>query len=245
MSDFEQELENGEYEPEEELEDPFLGDILGEAEEEEELEDPFLGDILGGLLGEAEEEQEEELEDPFLGDIVGALPGIVSTIGGLFGGDGEMENLAEQALETENEDEAEAFIGALVPMATKLLPKLVPMAKKFIPKLLPKVAKGVNRVVPNLIKNVAKIGNKLRKSPRHRGKVRTLPAIVKRTVKTVGKAVAAGKPVTPVQAGKILKAHARHVWKRPALTKKVAVHCHRVAHRCRCAYARPVRVSVC
>src|SRR5713226_5292977 len=94
------ELENGEYELEEEQEDPFLGDILGgltgesEEEMEEELEDPFLGDILGGLMGETEEEMEEELEDPFLGDIVGAIPGI---LGGLFGGDGEMENLAESA----------------------------------------------------------------------------------------------------------------------------------------------------
>jgi len=242
MKDLDYELENGELELEEELEDPFLGDILGEAEEEEELEDPFLGDILGGLLGEAEEEQEEELEDPFLGDIVGALPGIV---GGLFGGDGEMENLAEQALETENEDEAEAFIGALIPMATKLLPKLLPMGKKAISKLLPRVMKGVNKVVPNLIKNVAKMGNKLRKSPKHRGKVRTLPAIVQKTIQTVGKAAAAGRPVTPAQAGKVLRAHAQQVWKNPRLTKKYATHCHRVAHRCRCAHGRPgVRVSV-
>ena len=213
----------------------------GELELEEELEDPFLGDILGGLLGESEEEFEEELEDPFLGDIVGAIPGIV---GGLFGGDGEMENLAESALEAENEDEAEAFIGALIPMAASLLPKLLPMGKKLLPKLLPKAMKGVRRVVPGLIKKVANIGNKLRKSPKHRGKVRTLPAIVKKTIKTVGKAAAMGKPVTPVQAGKILNAHAKQIWKRPAVTKKYAVHCHRVARRCRCGQMRS-RVPVC
>lgn len=262
MSDLEYELENGK--PEEELEDPFLGDILGESEEEqeEELEDPFLGDILGGLLGEAEQEEEEEQEDPFLpflaplvAPLAGALPGILAgalpgLLGGLFGGDGEMENLAEQALETENEDEAEAFFGALVPTATKRLPRALlggcsaRWGKAGCPKVLRRVMQDVNKVEPNLIKNVAKIGNKLFKSPKHRGKVRTLPAIVNAAVKTIGKTVATGKPVTPAHAGKILYGKAAQVWRRPALTKKLAARCHRVAHGCQCAHARQVRVSV-
>ena len=161
-----------------------------------------------------------------------------------------MENLAEQAIETEDEDEAEAFIGALVPMATRNLPKALlggcsaKWGKSGCPKVLRKVMNGVNRLEPNLIKNVAKIGNKLIKSPKHRGKVRTLPAIVKNTVQTIIKAVAAGNPVTPVQAGKVLKAHARQMWRRAGVTRKVTAHCHRAAHRCRCAHARPVRVSL-
>ena len=239
---------NGEptqFEPELELEDPFLGDIIGGlfGETEAEYEDPFLGDILGGLFGETE----AEYEDPFLGDILGGLfgeteaeyeepflgdilPGVGDILGGLMGEAEEMELLAEAATQAESEAEAEGFIGALVPLAAKFLPKLLPIAKN----LLPKALSAARRVTPNLIKNVTRLGRKMRKHPRTRPLVRTLPTIVRNTVKTVGKAAAAGKPVTPAAAVKTMAHHAQRILRSPARRRACIVRTPRLAHRCRC-----------
>ncbi len=206
------------YLGEEELEDPFLGDILGGlfGETEEEYEDPFLGDILGGLIGETEEE--EESGDPFLGDI----------LGGLLGEAGDMELLGEAAAEAETEEEADGFFGALIPLATSLLPKILPVAKK----LLPKALGAAKKVAPQLIRGVSKIGSKLFKSPKTRPLVRTLPTIARNTVRSIAQQAVAGRPVTPVTAAKTLQAHARRVLKSPQRRRATAVRCRRMARRC-------------
>ena len=93
-----------------------------------------------------------------------------------------MEHLGHAAAETESEAEAEAFIGALVPLAAQLLPKVAPM---------------VMRNAPQLIRGVTRVARTLRRNPRTRPLVRTLPTVVRRTVADMARQANAGRPPTP------------------------------------------------
>ncbi|GET43680.1 hypothetical protein [Microseira wollei] len=141
---FEYELETGhdreaecefasEYESEEFF--PLLAPLLAKAA-------PMAIKAIGGLISNARRKRQREFEfesegeyegDPFIANLLRGL-------GGAMLGEGEfesefefesapmteyeivMENLAYRAAHSESEAEAEAFLGALVPMAARLIP---------------------------------------------------------------------------------------------------------------------------
>ena len=139
-----------------------------------------LGRSLGGTLGrhlssrlpqrELELEEEGEWE--------------VNPIRRIYP-DALMEHLGHAAAEAESEAEAEAFIGALVPLAARLLPR---------------AASSILRVAPSLIRGAAGAARALRRNPATRQLVRTLPTVVRRTTASLARQAAQGRPVTPRRA---------------------------------------------
>ncbi len=103
--------------------------------------------------------------------------------------DALMEHLGHAAAEAESEEEAEAFIGALVPLAARLLPR---------------AASSVMRVAPNLIRGAAGAARALRRNPATRQLVRTLPTVVRQTTANLARQAAQGRPITPQGAVRTL-----------------------------------------
>jgi hypothetical protein len=100
-----------------------------------------------------------------------------------------MAHLAHQATQTESEAEAEAFIGALVPLASAILPRIAPL---------------VARAMPGLARGVMSVTRTLRSNPATRQLVRTVPTIVQRTTANIAQQSAQGRPVTPQTAVRAL-----------------------------------------
>lgn len=103
--------------------------------------------------------------------------------------DALMEHLGHAAAEAESEEEAEAFIGALVPLAARLIPR---------------AASAVMRVAPNLIRGVAGAARTLRANPATRQLVRALPTVVRQTTANLARQAQQGRPVTPQAAVRTL-----------------------------------------
>ena len=188
----------GEFETEDEFESEFESEDEDEDESEFEAEDEdedFLGAIggigkvLGGLLGgagdgeyevefefeveaETEEEAEEEYEDE----------AFVNPVRRIYPDAELMAHLSTRAAQTSSEAEAEAFLGALVPIASKLIPR----------------AAGVlARNAPALIRGTSALGRRLRRSPTTRKYVTAMPVILQRTAQSLADQAASGRPVTP------------------------------------------------
>jgi hypothetical protein len=134
--------------------------------------------LLGGLLPQSEFEEEFEWE----------MEGELNPIRRVYP-DALMEHLAHRATAAESEAEAEAFIGALVPLAARLLPRVAPT---------------IMRAAPGLIRGVAGVTRTLRRSPTTRPLVRTIPTIVRRTAANIAQQTARGQPVTPQTAVRTL-----------------------------------------
>jgi hypothetical protein len=109
---------------------------------------------------------------------------------------GLMEHVGHLAAETEDEDEAEAFIGSLVPLAAKAAPALL-------------------RAAPHLTRAVSTVGRQLRANPSTRPLVRVLPSIVQRTAHTVNRQAAAGHRITPHRAVRTLARHTARTLSNP------------------------------
>lgn len=94
-----------------------------------------------------------------------------------------MERLGREAAAAESEDEAEAFLGALVPLAAQAVPQ---------------AASSLARAAPQLISGVAHVGRVLRGNPATRGLVRVLPAVTRRTAADIARqASSQASPPTP------------------------------------------------
>lgn len=147
-----------------------------------------LGRDLGATLGRhvsgwlPQREFEGEWEYEFEGE------GEVNPIRRVYP-DALMEHLGHAAAEAESEEEAEAFIGALVPLAARLIPQ---------------AASAVMRVAPNLIRGVAGAARTLRANPATRQLVRTLPTVVRQTTANLARQAQQGRPVTPQAAVRTL-----------------------------------------
>ncbi len=96
-----------------------------------------------------------------------------------------MEHLGHAAAQAESEAEAEAFIGALVPLAAQLIPRAAP---------------AILRNAPQLVRGLANATRTLRRTPATRPLVRTLPTVMRRTAMTMARQQAQGRPVTPPRA---------------------------------------------
>lgn len=142
-----------------------------------------------------------------------------------------MEHLAYQAAQSESEAEAEAFLGALVPMAARLIPS---------------AAKAVSSVMPSLIQGVSKMGRALYNSPTTRKLLQTAPTVLKGTVRTLARQVEQGKPLDSTTAIRALAGNVANVMDNPKKVKAVMTKSHRAQHqakakmngrKCRSAYA--------
>ncbi|MGH8906824.1 MAG: hypothetical protein ACRD0K_09995 [Egibacteraceae bacterium] len=99
--------------------------------------------------------------------------------------DALMEHLGHAASVTDSEEEADAFLGALVPLAMRLGPSLV-------------------KAAPQLIRGVAGLTKVLRASPSTRPLIRAVPTIVQRTASGLARQAESGRPATPQQAARLL-----------------------------------------
>jgi hypothetical protein len=197
----------GEFETEDEseleLEDEFETETEteNEAEMEDEFEDEaFLGALggiartVGGLLGEGEEESEYETEAEFEFEfeVEAELEGeaedefededeaFVNPVKRIYRDAELMAHLAGNAAAAEGEEEAEAFIGALVPIAARLIPRAAAL---------------VSRNAPALIRGATRIVRRLRRDPATRRLVRAMPVVLQRTAQSLADQAASGRPI--------------------------------------------------
>ena len=187
-------LGEGEYEDEYEAEDEdeaffgplakiagsLLGEGEGEYEGEYETEEEYEYEFEFEAEAEAEMEAEGELEDEFEAEMEEEAEGFVNPVRRVYRDAELMAHFAAQAAQTESEAEAEAFIGALVPMAAKLIPR---------------AAKLISANGPTLIKGATKIMRQLRRNPRTRRLVKALPVVLQRTAQSLADQAANGQPI--------------------------------------------------
>jgi hypothetical protein len=218
--EFESELE-GEFEGEfeSELEGEFESELEGEGEFEGE---GFLGDVVGGLLGESEFEGEFESESEFEG------PNPVNRIYP----DAMMEHMGLAAMEAESEFEAAEHFLPLIPMvASKLLPLAAKALPKIAGKLLPRIARTITRATPRLTRSVSHLTRALHRNPQTRHLVRVVPSVARRTVASIVKRAARGRPVSPATATRILARQRRHVLGNPKIRRLALRRSRHMDHR--------------
>jgi len=208
-----------EAEAEEEFEEELESELGGhaEAEEEFELEDEFeeeqfdgLSRALGGYLArgsEGESEGEEEAEFDFEAEAEAAYEaeeeaeGFVNPVRRIYRDAELMAHLSNSAAQTESEAEAEAFLGALVPIAARLIPRATQL---------------LLRNAPTLIRGVSGLGRQLRRDPATRRFITAIPVILQRTAQSLADQAAAGRPVSADTVIQTLTTVASRVLGRPA-----------------------------
>lgn len=131
---------------------------------------------------EFEGEGEFEFEGEFEGEFEASPRGRISP-------PALMRRLAREAERARSEDEAEAFIGALVPLAAQAVGRAAP---------------ALMRVAPRLISGLSQAASAMRRDPRTRPLVRQLPAVAQRTAASIAHSASRGRPVTPRSATRSL-----------------------------------------
>jgi hypothetical protein len=125
--------------------------------------------------------------------------------------DAMMEHMAHAAAEAANAQEAaEQFFPLIGLAAAKLLPlaaKAIPMAAKALPKIM--------KVAPKLTRAVSNVTRTLYRSPQTRPLVRTVPTIARRTMTSLARQAAQGRPVTPQRAVRMLAAQTNRMLSSP------------------------------
>ncbi|MGO9558308.1 MAG: hypothetical protein ACLPQS_09705 [Acidimicrobiales bacterium] len=192
-----------EFEDEFELED----------EDEFELEDEFEDELEDELELEFEDEGEFESEY-FVNPIRRVYPDA----------EGLMAHLGKAAAEAEYEDEAEAFLPLLMPLASSRIPRHAPAVMKAAP--------HVTRPLNTLVR-------KLRKTPQGRRLVRTVPTIVDKTARSLAAQSRRGRRITPSRARRTLARQADAVLcdpvaRRAALRRSKRSDSRYHRHDCRC-----------
>jgi hypothetical protein len=215
----------GEFELEGELEG--LGELEGEFEHEFEFEwgetpAPWQNGVVRAAdraILESEHEFESESESEFEFEHEGL--GEISPVTRIYP-DAMMEHLAHSAMEAESEHEAAEGFLPLIPMIAS---KLLPIAAKALPRLagkvLPRVARAVSRVTPNLTRSVGQLTRTLYRNPQTRPLLRAVPSIARRAVTSIARHAAAGRPVTPRRAVRILARQNHGVLSNPRLVNRV------------------------
>ena len=187
-------LGEGEEEYEDEYEDEFededeaflgglasiAGSLLGEGEGEGEYESEDEYEFEFEAEAEAELEAEGELEDEFEAEMEEEAEGFVNPVRRIYRDAELMAHFASQAAMTESESEAEAFIGALVPLAAKLIPR---------------AAAIISHNGPTLVKGAAKLARQFRRSPQGRRLVKAIPVVLQRTAQSLADQAANGQTI--------------------------------------------------
>jgi hypothetical protein len=197
-----------EFEDEGEFEDEF--------EDESDREDEaFLGGIaqaLGGLLGEGEYEDEFEGEFEFEAEAEAEEEGededeaFVNPIRRIYPDAELMAHLSAQAARSESEEEAEAFIGALIPLAARLIPRAATL---------------IHRNAPTLIRGATRLAGQLRRQPRTRRLLSTLPVVLQRTAQSLSDQAASGRAINPASVLDTLGTIAQRLLSDPADCRRV------------------------
>lgn len=147
---------------------------------------PGLAAQLGAMAGSrlnsklAQQEWELEDEDEWTGEVNPTEKVYPRAL---------MEHLGHAACQAKSEAEAEAFVGALVPLAAQMIPK---------------AASAIMKTAPGLVSGLANAARSLRSSPTTRPLVRTLPTVMQRTAASLAQQSASGKPITPQSAVRTL-----------------------------------------
>jgi hypothetical protein len=175
------------------------------------------GGVLGGALGSGvasllpDKEFEAELE----------MESEISPVTRVYP-DAMMEHLGHAAMEAESEHEAAEHFLPLVPLVAS---KLVPLAAKALPKIagriLPRVGRAVARVTPHLTRGVNNLTRTLFRNPRTRPLLPVVPSITRRAVTTIARHAAAGRPVTPQTAIRVLARQNHRVLSNPRIVGSV------------------------
>ncbi len=142
------------------------------------------GGVLGGTLGHG------------LGRVLGAyLPNNDKAA---------MDYLAEMAVQADDDADAEAFIGALIPMAARLLPS---------------AARVASRVAPRLISGLSRVTRTLRQNPQTRQLIRALPNVARNVTRDVARhATRRGLP-SPQVVGRYLANRTRQALSHPSAAR--------------------------
>jgi hypothetical protein len=185
-----------------------------EAELEDELEDELEGEWEGEFESEGELELEGEEEFEFEDEMEGEFESF-SPARKIYP-DAMMEHMGHMAAEAESEEEAAEYFLPLVGLAAKkLLPVVAKAVSPALKRAIPRVAKAVTRVEPQLTRGVGVIARKLYRQPGTRRLLRAIPAIARRTVYSVAKTAAKGRPITARGAIRTLARQARRVLHHP------------------------------
>jgi hypothetical protein len=103
--------------------------------------------------------------------------------------DAMMEHLGHAAAEAHGEAEAESLAGAMVPLATRVVPQAAPT---------------LTRAMPGLVSGVSSVVRQLHRDPTTRPLVRVMPTVVRRTAADIAQSTATGVSVSPEQAVRML-----------------------------------------
>lgn len=164
-----------------------------------------LGSALGGTLGNlifADEEEDFEYADD--------AEEIIA----------QMEELGYLASRAPTQEDADEFIGALIPLATRLIPK---------------AASLVSKVAPTVMRGAKRVARVLRRSPATRKLVRTIPTMVRGATRQIARQAVRGRPPTRNVARKAVRRQAMKVVASPKraavalgrnslLTRRLAAH---------------------
>jgi hypothetical protein len=129
---------------------------------------------------EAEAEAEMEDEDEFEDEDEDEGEAFANPVRRVYKDAELMAHLANRAALTESEAEAEAFIGALVPIAAKLIPR---------------AARLIRGNAPALVRGATRIVRRLRRDPATRRLVKAVPVVLQRTAQSLADQAAAGRPI--------------------------------------------------
>ena len=151
-----------------------VGSLLGEGEVENEFEFEEEGEFELEFEAEAESEDEDELE------YEDESEAFVNPVRRIYRDAELMAHLSRQAADAESEEESEAFIGALIPLAARLIPR---------------AASLIARNAPALIRGASQIVRKLRRDPQPR-LIRAMPVVLQRTAQSLADQATAGRPIT-------------------------------------------------
>jgi hypothetical protein len=240
------ELEGFDYEdPESDLEDPFIGDILksipgpirgalkGLARQGATYAGNAIGGQTGGRIGRGiadsvlrninwESGDFEATQDPF---------GDFETVGGDMRVLQEMSHLATLAAEAPSAAQADHFLGAIAGLAGKLLPGILgglsgegedeyeEERDEFFPALLP-IAK---MAMPLIGKGISALGGLFRRKRQTREAfMETLPVIAAKSATAIAKQAQAGKPINrKTVAATVAKETAKTLATKPAVAAAV------------------------
>lgn len=176
--------------------------------------DAFIGNLLqglSGLLGESEYEQTSE-----------ALPEYESTPS-MNEYEVMAEHLAHMAANSQSEAEAEAFLGAMIPMIARGVSAATP---------------ALTRIAPRLIRPMAQAGRALFRNQRTRPLLRTMPQIARRTISTLSRNMGSnGQVPTEQTAARALASNVAQVLGSPQKTAQI-MRRSRVIHNRTCAQCK-------
>jgi hypothetical protein len=190
-----------------------------------------MGGSTGGDLGKATQDagtavippewRESEFESEFETEFEHEGLGEISPVTRVYP-DAMMEDRGQSGAEGESEHEAaEGFLPLIPVVASKLLPIAAKALPKIAGKLLPRVARTVSRVTPHLTRSVGNLTRTLYRNPRTRPLLRVVPSIARRAVTSIARRAAAGRPVTPRQAVRIMAQQNHRVLSSPQIVNGV------------------------